>query len=314
MAWGNSGEQQVGQGWGFATGGYSHALLWSGAASDFVDLNPSGFTGSIAYGISRGHQVGVGYTSEGGQHALLWSGTASSVVDLHSFLSSDYSSSEADGVDETGNVVGWAVHIPTGGTHAILWTVQEPVVLCNDPGRCGAVWTSSTGSTNTTCSPASGSLLSVGTTTVTCTTTNPLGIPPYTYSFTVTVNDCEPPLVSCQPLHKLSGKSSAKSDKGSEREENVDGVYQFLANDNCDPNPRLYLQDSDSGFMAGPFANGDVVKITKKVDREAWIDAKDSKSLRPPIVAHIRLQGNGLLYGADAGGNVGASILCSVPH
>ena len=316
LAYCSSGSQQVGIGNGSATGYSWHALLWSGTASSIVDLNPSGCAASSAYGTSGSQQVGEGFGSATGfnQHALLWSGTANSVVDLGSLLSSDYSDSYAEGIDANGNVVGWAVHIPTGQHHAILWTVvHESVVICNDPGQCGAVATYPSGA-SVTCSPASGSFFPVGITTVICTTTNPPGIPPATYTFTVTVKDCEPPVVSCRPVHKPAGKSSGKSDKDSEREENLDGFLQLLGHDNCDSNPRLYIQDSASGLLSGPFANGDIVKLTKKHGRQDPEDAKDSKIPHRQIVANVRLEGNGLLYGVDANGNVGASVLCRVPH
>ena len=251
---------------------------------------------------------GTGPATRYAQHALLWSGTASSVVDLHSFLSSDYSYSAAGGIGENGNIVGTAGYIPTGRIHAILWTVlPESVIICNDPGQCGAVVTYSTGA-SVTCSPASGSFFPVGTNTVTCTSTNP----PATYTFTVAVKDCEAPVVSCRPVHESSGKKNAKAHKDSEHEEDPDGLFQLLGHDNCDSNPRLYIQDSASGFLAGPFANGDIVQITKKHGHEDSDDAKDSKHGRPPMVAHLRLEGNGLLYGVDASGNVGTSVLCSV--
>jgi hypothetical protein len=121
-ALGISGSQQVGLGYGSGTGNNNHALLWSGSASSVVDLNPSGFTMSVASGISGSQQVGYG-ASGNNTHALLWSGTASSVVDLGSLLSSDYSTwSVAEGIDANGNIFGYAIYIPTGLTHAILWT------------------------------------------------------------------------------------------------------------------------------------------------------------------------------------------------
>jgi len=296
IARGISGSQQVGIGHGFTTG-HQHALLWSGWAGSVVDLNPSGFTYSEALGTSGNHQ-----------HALLWSGTASSVVDLGSLLSSDYGYSVAQGIDSHGNIVGSAYYIPTGQEHAMLWTVlPESIVICNDPGQCGAVATYSTGA-SVTCSPASGSFFPVGTNTVICTSTNPLGI----YTFTITVKDCEPPVVSCRAVSKPSSKESSKADKDSEREEDADGLFQLLGHDNCDSSPRLYIQDSVSGSLAGPFANGDIVKVAKTHGRQDSDDAKDSKNGRNPIVAHIGLEGNGLLYGVDASGNVGASVLCSV--
>ena len=301
------GSQQVG--FGVLTGNIFHALLWSGTASSVVDLNPTGFTGSYGFAISGSNQVGVGWAPVTGNnvHAMLWSGTASSAVDLHSFLSSDYSESYAEGIDANGNIVGLAYY--GGHAHAILWTLlPQSVVICNDPGQRGAVATYSTGA-SVMCSPASDSFFPVGVTTVTCISTNPQS----TYTFTVTVKDCEPPVVSCQPVHKPSDKKDGKADKDSEREEDLDGLYQLMAHDNCDPNPRLYIKDSVSGFVAGPFASGDIVKLTKKGHKDSE-DLKDEKNARPPIVAHLGLQGDGLLYGVDASGNVGSSVLCPLPR
>jgi hypothetical protein len=131
VAYGTSGSQQVGAGYGPATGNNNHALLWSGTASSAVDLNPTGFTTSYAIGVSGTQQVGQGQGSATGntRHALLWSGTASSVVDLHGFLSSDYTSSVAEGIDANGNIFGHAIHIPTGHVHAILWTIVPRLVI-----------------------------------------------------------------------------------------------------------------------------------------------------------------------------------------
>jgi hypothetical protein len=124
-----SGGHEAGSGAGPATGGYYHALLWSGTASSVVDLNPAGMTGSWCYGSSSGQQVGYGYGPATGNndHALVWSGTADSAVDLKNFLSADYGNCCAWGVDEQGNIIGLANHIPTGEIHAMLWTpVPEP--------------------------------------------------------------------------------------------------------------------------------------------------------------------------------------------
>ena len=119
-ATGISEEQQVGYGYGPATGGYGHALLWHGTAASVVDLHPSGFMISRALGISDGQQVGVGISPQPGSssHALLWRGTAASVVDLHP---SGFVRSEASGISG-GQQVGWGYGPATGGhRHALLW-------------------------------------------------------------------------------------------------------------------------------------------------------------------------------------------------
>ncbi|WP_423219974.1 HYR domain-containing protein [Bacillus luti] len=72
----------------------------------------------------------------------------------------------------------------------------------NDPGKCGAIVTFQPTVTDNcpgvtfSCSPASGSFFSVGTTPVTCTATDASGNTA-TCSFTVTVNDTEPPTINC---------------------------------------------------------------------------------------------------------------------
>jgi subtilisin-like proprotein convertase family protein len=76
-------------------------------------------------------------------------------------------------------------------------TCPANITKSNDPNQCGAVVTypapTTTGTCGTVnCSPASGSFFPVGTTTVTCTTTAGPSC-----TFTVTVNDTQPPTITC---------------------------------------------------------------------------------------------------------------------
>jgi hypothetical protein len=111
-----SGGQQVGS--GASAGNSAQALLWSGTAGSFVNLNPAGFTLSEAVGVSGGQQIGDGYGPSTGNnyHALLWSGTAGSYVDLNP---SGFTSSRASGVCG-GQQVGSATDA-MGGQHALTW-------------------------------------------------------------------------------------------------------------------------------------------------------------------------------------------------
>ena len=80
---------------------------------------------------------------------------------------------------------------------ACLITCPANITVSNDPNQCGAVViypapTANADCGTVVCSPASGSFYPVGTTTITCTTTaGP------TCSFTVTVNDTQPPNITC---------------------------------------------------------------------------------------------------------------------
>lgn len=79
---GVGGGKQVG--YGRVTAGRDHAMMWSGSANDYVDLDVSTFvTGTAAWATDGVSQVGVGGYEQNRGHALLWYGTAQSVVDLH---------------------------------------------------------------------------------------------------------------------------------------------------------------------------------------------------------------------------------------
>jgi hypothetical protein len=127
-ALGTSGTQQVGGGYGSATGGNYHALLWNGSADSFIDLNPSGFAYSEALGISGTQQVGWG-----NGHALLWNGSAASYVDLNP---SGFDESLALGINGT-QQVGWGYGPATGGEDdhaALLWSGTAASCVDLNPG------------------------------------------------------------------------------------------------------------------------------------------------------------------------------------
>ena len=103
-----------------------------------------------------------------------------------------------------------------GGSCSFTVTVndtQPPTITCpanvtvsNDPNQCGAVvnYPPPTVSDNCpgvgapVCTPASGSFFPVGTTTVTCTVADASGNTA-SCTFTVTVNDTQPPTITCPP-------------------------------------------------------------------------------------------------------------------
>jgi hypothetical protein len=132
------GAQQVGAGGGrsfLGTGGFSHALLWSGSANSAIDLRPTNLPGidnSLADGIAGGQQVGAGFGSgfSPQYHALVWNGTANSAVDLHPNFSG-FDSSLAYGTDGTRQVGYTFSSLTTGVEHAVLWssTAQSAIDL-----------------------------------------------------------------------------------------------------------------------------------------------------------------------------------------
>jgi subtilisin-like proprotein convertase family protein len=103
-----------------------------------------------------------------------------------------------DATGDTGTLNSWSLNIVTSLCGAACTiTCPANITVSNDPNQCGAVVNYPAPTPNGTCgtincSPASGSFFPVGTTTVTCTSSaGP------TCTFTVTVNDTQPPTITC---------------------------------------------------------------------------------------------------------------------
>lgn len=102
-----------------------HAFTWRGTAASAVDIHPAGYRNSEALAIKNGVIAGYVGIKTGKttflQHAAVWNGTNPSVIDLHQFLpAGQYSQSVALGVDEAGNLVGYAID-NSNVQHAIIW-------------------------------------------------------------------------------------------------------------------------------------------------------------------------------------------------
>jgi len=112
-----SGSNQVGY---IRFGPYGHAVMWSGNSA-YVDLHPAGASDSACLAVSGRQQAG--YVMIGNyNHAAMWSSTAISFMDLHSALGSNYLTSTAYGIANSGRVT---YVVGSAGSDAILWTVQQ---------------------------------------------------------------------------------------------------------------------------------------------------------------------------------------------
>jgi hypothetical protein len=125
---------QVGFGFGTATSGAEHALLWFGSATSAVDLHPlTGYHMSNALAASGLTQVGwATHADFGVPHAFLWSGSAATGVDLNP---------EAFGFSRAFGVFGDVQVGLSGGPstgfiqHAVLWRgIAASVVDLNPAG------------------------------------------------------------------------------------------------------------------------------------------------------------------------------------
>jgi len=191
---------------------------------------------------------------------------------------------------------------------------QDSIVLTNDPGQCSASLAFSVAATGRpapgiTCTAngvAIGSPYAFpkGVNEVKCTASNNAGSD--VCAFALTVLDREAPVVACQPAPNASGKSVPG---GKQTGANSSGLFQLLSKDNCDLNPQIYVRDSASTFVAGPFATGSLVKIMSDP-----LAPPGQKNIAGRLQAFITLKGTPLLFAADADGNVSVPVpACTIP-
>lgn len=122
---------------------------------------------------------------------------------------------------------------------------------------------------------------------------------------TVTVSDTVSPVVTILPGANPAGRNAGRNNVSGS---NPNGFFKLIATDSCDPSPQIFVRDSASAFVAGPFASGDNVKIT-----QAPGVTPNSKPMSGVVVAHIQLKGDALIYAEDASGNRSATHSASVP-
>jgi uncharacterized repeat protein (TIGR01451 family) len=215
--------------------------------------------------------------------------------------------------DPSGLISSCQAVITVVDSEAPVLTCPANIVQGNDPGQCSAVVSYVVAATDNctvaalVCDPPSGSTFAKGTTPVACAATDAAGNAS-SCSFTVTVEDREAPRVACRPAPNPAGKKIPLAGKNPKSGQNPDGFYQLLAKDNCDPNPKLYIKDPVSKFVAGPFASGDIVKIVQAPDV-----VPNQKPGTGVVVARIQVKGDARLYAVDAAGNVSPKVSCLVP-
>ncbi len=105
--------------------------------------------------------------------------------------------------DAAGNTGNCSFTVTVNETEPPTITCPAPIMVNNDPNQCGAVVnftptvTDNCPGATATCKPASGSFFPIGVTTVSCTPVDAAGNTGTPCSFTVTVVDNQPPVVTC---------------------------------------------------------------------------------------------------------------------
>lgn len=212
-----------------------------------------------------------------------------------------------------------SVHPPVGGSGSVHLTAGSHTFevqffeCCGDPSGVdlqlpAGVSYGGVKPLLVTCDPPSGSTFAVGTNVVTCCAVDASGNT-NCCQFNVIVQDTEPPVAECREGYNPSGKKIPVAGKNPASGQNPDGYYQLLSRDNCDSDPAIYVADTGSDFIAGPFHSGDVVKLTQSPGKTPSQDAAPA-----PIVAHLHFRGDGLIFAIDANGNQSQGQLCLVPR
>jgi hypothetical protein len=126
---------------------------------------------------------------------------------------------------------------------------------------------------------------------------------------TKTWRDTTPPTTACVETTNPSGNNVPTSGPNAGNSgQNPDGFYQLNATDSVDPNPRVFLKDSVSGQVFGPFASGVKIKLTQAPG------ATPSQKPGPGVIDwQIIIKGDALVYATDASGNTSTPLSCRVP-
>jgi hypothetical protein len=132
---------------------------------------------------------------------------------------------------------------------------------------------------------------------------------------TIHIPDVTPPVASCDETVNPHGQkvppAGSTTLPGSKGGQNEDGFYQLLATDNVDTNPQVFVLDTGSGTVFGPFASGTNIKYTQ--DPTATPTQQQMGSSTDALSWHVIGTGDAATYAVDASGNVSAQASCLVP-
>lgn len=130
----------------------------------------------------------------------------------------------------------------------------------------------------------------------------------FTESITIGVNDVTRPTATCVETNNPSGKNIPTAGANPKSGQNPDGYYVLGSADNVDPNTTIFVADSASSFVAGPYPSGTKIKII-----QAPGATPNVKPGHGDIDYIITLNGDAIVTAVDASGNISAAATCNVP-
>jgi hypothetical protein len=112
--------------------------------------------------------------------------------------------------------------------------------------------------------------------------------------------DTTPPVASCPEGPNPGGHVP--------HAHNEDGFFTLVATDLLDPNPSVYVRDSGSGTVFGPFPSGTNIKYTEANGATPSISPGSGD-----VNWKIKGTGDAEVYAVDGSGNTSAVVSCLVP-
>ena len=138
-----------------------------------------------------------------------------------------------------------------------------------------------------------------------------------TQKISIKVNDVEAPVISCEEAVNPHGDNipgENRSDNAKSKAKNPDGFYQIFAEDNCDPEPEIYVGTADEPKLFGPFESGVVIKFTEAPGADPSCKKIGSSNGQAGAVAwHITLPCDPVVTAVDVSGNTATCDGCLVP-
>jgi hypothetical protein len=131
----------------------------------------------------------------------------------------------------------------------------------------------------------------------------------FSQTITVHVPDVTAPVPACDEGTNPHGKTVPRATN-----QNPDGFYLLTAVDNVDPDPAIWVVDSGSGTVFGPYPSGTTIKYVEAPGATPSEKTMGSTNgAAGAVTVKITGTGDALVYAVDASGNVSDPVSCLVP-
>lgn len=129
----------------------------------------------------------------------------------------------------------------------------------------------------------------------------------FTQSITIDIADVTAPVTACDEGTNPHGKTIPGGS-------NEDGFFLLTATDNVDGDPQIFVVDSGSGTVFGPYASDTTIKYVQAPGATPSAKTMGStKGQAGAVTVKITGTGDAMVYAVDASGNVSDPVACLVP-